>query len=277
MKIKFLGTIAAEGGPAMFCNCEYCQNAQLSGGKDIRTRSQILINDNMLIDFPADSYYHKLKYGLDFSKIRYLLVTHSHSDHFNAGELGLRKGICAYNKVEPVLNVYSNCKVRRMFYREVHFGRFAKEYKWHIARPFHHYPTPDYDIWTLKARHAKYETALLYLIKEGDKAFLECFDTGYLFEKNYEYLEKIGVKLDVVCLDSTKGLHPYRSYWGHMGLEEIFEVVDRMRKSNFVKPTTRFIITHVCHNGLVKNHEEFEKLCAPHNIEVAYDGMDVEI
>ena len=60
MKVKFLGTIAAEGGPALFCNCQYCKEAKKRGGKDIRTRSQILVNEDLLVDFPADTYLHKL-------------------------------------------------------------------------------------------------------------------------------------------------------------------------------------------------------------------------
>ena len=82
MKITFLGTAAAEGMPALFCNCEYCKEARKRGGKNIRTRSQSLINDDLLIDFTADSYMHSIKHNIDLSKIDTLLVTHSHSDHF---------------------------------------------------------------------------------------------------------------------------------------------------------------------------------------------------
>ena len=56
MKLTFLGTAAAEGFPAIFCNCEYCKEARKLGGKNIRSRSQTLINDDLLIDLPADSY-----------------------------------------------------------------------------------------------------------------------------------------------------------------------------------------------------------------------------
>ena len=76
MKIKFLGTAAAEGWPAVFCNCENCKKAASLGGKNIRTRSQILVNDDLLIDLPPDTYLHKLAHGLDLSKVSVLLVTH---------------------------------------------------------------------------------------------------------------------------------------------------------------------------------------------------------
>jgi phosphoribosyl 1,2-cyclic phosphodiesterase len=31
MKLNFLGTAAAEGFPAIFCNCEYCKEARKLG------------------------------------------------------------------------------------------------------------------------------------------------------------------------------------------------------------------------------------------------------
>lgn len=55
MKIQFLGTAAYEGIPAMFCQCEQCNTARKRGGKNLRTRSQALIDGKLLIDFPADT------------------------------------------------------------------------------------------------------------------------------------------------------------------------------------------------------------------------------
>ena len=60
MKITFLGTAAAEAMPATFCNCKYCIEARRLGGKNIRTRSQSIIDGKLLIDLPADTYYHFL-------------------------------------------------------------------------------------------------------------------------------------------------------------------------------------------------------------------------
>ena len=64
MKIQYLGTAAAEGWPGIFCNCEMCKEALRRKGKDIRTRSQAVIDDKILIDLPPDTYLHMLTYGL---------------------------------------------------------------------------------------------------------------------------------------------------------------------------------------------------------------------
>lgn len=60
MKIQYLGTAAAEGIPAIFCECDTCKKARSLGGRNIRTRSQAIIDENVLIDFPADTYMHFL-------------------------------------------------------------------------------------------------------------------------------------------------------------------------------------------------------------------------
>lgn len=277
MKIQFLGTIAAEGGPALFCNCEYCKEAKRRGGKNIRTRSQILVNNDLLVDFPADTYFHKLQHGLELSKVRYLLITHSHHDHFYPTDIFLHGGNSAHEMVENMLDIYGNAAVKTKF------DATAQEYPasicdtlcFHEVSAFEHIVADRYEFWTLPARHMENENALFYLIRQGDEAFLQCNDTGLLFEQVYDFLSTLGVKIDCIALDSTMGASG-TSYFGHMGVKECLETVERMRKSNFVKPNTKFVLTHFCHNGKLL-HEEYEAICAPHKVDVAFDGMKLEV
>ena len=45
MKIKYYGTSAGAGIPEIFCNCRVCNYARENKGKDIRTRSQAVIDE----------------------------------------------------------------------------------------------------------------------------------------------------------------------------------------------------------------------------------------
>ena len=36
MKVCYLGTGAAEGIPALFCKCSYCEGVRVRGGKEVR-------------------------------------------------------------------------------------------------------------------------------------------------------------------------------------------------------------------------------------------------
>lgn len=49
-----------------------------------------MIDDKILLDFPADTYLHALQFDLDLSKVKHVLVTHSHMDHFRVDDMELR-------------------------------------------------------------------------------------------------------------------------------------------------------------------------------------------
>ena len=69
MKITYIGTAASEGLPALFCQCPICESARKNGGKEIRGRAAICVNETLLIDFPPDIYYGAMRAGVDLSKI----------------------------------------------------------------------------------------------------------------------------------------------------------------------------------------------------------------
>lgn len=85
MKVTFLGTAAATAMPLPFCNCNVCKEAKILKGKDIRKRASVVINDDMLIDLGPDSINACYQYDVDITKIKYIVQTHAHSDHFDAG------------------------------------------------------------------------------------------------------------------------------------------------------------------------------------------------
>ena len=90
MQITFLGTGAATAVPLPFCSCPTCRAAREQGGKDLRTRSALLINDDLLIDCGADAVSLAHRLGKDLTRVRTLLVTHAHGDHFDPGHLVTR-------------------------------------------------------------------------------------------------------------------------------------------------------------------------------------------
>ena len=112
MKIQYLGTAAAEGIPAIFCTCELCRKTARAGSAEVRCRSSVLINDQILIDLTPDIYYQKMRWNLDLSQLEAVFVTHSHTDHFDGAEL-TRRSAADYCKPawERPLLVYGNKKV----------------------------------------------------------------------------------------------------------------------------------------------------------------------
>ena len=114
MKLKFLGTGAAEGVPAEFCSCEVCREVRRRGPAEYRTRSQVLVDGVLSIECPPDAYCHALRFGIDYSALRYILVTHSHMDHFYAHDFVLRGYKYAPGTSEP-LRIFGDEEVKRVF------------------------------------------------------------------------------------------------------------------------------------------------------------------
>ena len=90
MKITFLGTSAATSCPLPFCKCKFCNIARKRGGKDLRKRSSVLINEDLLIDFGPDVMSASFMHNVSLINVRYILQTHSHVDHFDASAFATR-------------------------------------------------------------------------------------------------------------------------------------------------------------------------------------------
>ncbi|MBE6683316.1 MAG: hypothetical protein E7595_04075 [Ruminococcaceae bacterium] len=277
MKITYLGTAAAEGWPAIFCNCEYCKKAKELGGKNIRTRSQALINEDLLIDFPADTYAHMLQNRHDLSAVKYCFVTHSHIDHFEPTDVIMRMESCfAHKMTEPVLHFYGN---KAVLNRYNHFVRDTDEEEIPPSVTINEIKAYDvtvaghYTVTALPAFHAPKETPFVYLLTDGEKTLLYLHDTGLPFDEVSDYLEKNNIKADLVSYDCTYGALP--SAGGHMGLDSVPLVKARLESTGVCGADTIHVVNHFSHNGMLL-HDELCEAASKLGFIVAYDGMSIE-
>ena len=271
MKITYLGTAAAEGFPALFCNCDHCRQARQLGGKNIRSRSQALINDDLLMDLSPDTYYHFLRHGIEGDTISHLLVTHAHSDHFLPSELGFRHGCYAHDPRTPTLNVAGGAGVEAAMHNA---NEISDTVAFHRAHPFKAFTFGNYTVHPLPARHMPGGDPLIYII-EGEKTLLYAHDTGYFYDEVFEYIEQKGFRFDLVSLDCTNVDVPISDEGHHMGLDNIKRVLERMEQMGAVIDRTVRVINHFSHNG-GPLHERLEKLAAEIGCIASYDGMVVE-
>lgn len=75
MRVTFLGTAAATSYPLAFCLCKFCNAARERGGADLRRRSSVIINQDLLIDMGPDLVSASFLYGKSIADIPYLLAT----------------------------------------------------------------------------------------------------------------------------------------------------------------------------------------------------------
>lgn len=270
MEILFLGTAAAEGWPGLFCECRYCQRAKSLGGKNIRTRASLLINQKYMIDFNPDAYYHFLKENLDLTRVEHVFITHPHEDHFLPFNLKLRRPVFAHIENAQPLHVYGNHIVMDMLKEskgELEKGKIVL----HRVEPFQTFTAGEAEVVTLKADHAA--DALLYLLKLYGKCVLIGYDTGIFPEATWDKLRQL--KVDVAILDCTNGDITSENKY-HMGIDGVLQTKSRLQSIGSTNDETIFVATHFSHNGGLLHQELCEKL-QPKGFVVAFDGMRLKI
>lgn len=276
MKLLYMGTAAAEGWPGLFCTCPICSHARANGGKNLRTRTQALLNGEILLDFPPDTYCHALSYGLDLSKVHTLLVTHSHMDHWFPTDLIHRHEHFGHG-AEGVLDVYGDEAVEKAFYDHILIDRFKVHpiddvVHFHQTRGGDIIHAGDWEITAVPADHDKREECLVYICQKGDKTIFYGHDTGTnLSDRAWKLIGQH--KFSLVSLDATMGLKTIGGY--HMGLPDIEPFLQKMEGLGCIDDQTIRVINHFSHNGEM-TQEQLEAWGKERGILAAYDGMEVE-
>ena len=272
MRITYYGTAAGEGWPGVFCQCELCKRARLLGGKNIRTRSQALINDDLLLDLPPDNNLHSLYYGLDLSRVKTLLITHSHSDHCYAPDLVLLREPFSHT-YEGQMQVYGNEAVEQAVIKACgSSGSERERFLFHVVDCNQPVLAGGYTVVALRAVHAKGERCLFYRVAQGDKAVLYAHDTGALTQENLDCLAAQKGMLSLVSLDCT--CQKDRDGKNHMGLWDAVCQKERLLELGLADEKTIWVVNHFSHNGGWL-HEEISQRAQEYGMIAAYDGMTV--
>ena len=274
MKIKFLGTAAAEGIPALYCQCDTCKDAWLNKGKNIRTRAQAMIDDRLLIDFGPDTYAHTLNYQIPLDMIHHVLITHKHSDHFYPNDLLFRRPGYASKVDAGPLHVYGCTPAYEAVYKIEERENMSDYLKAHEISPLQSFEILDYKVTPLPAHHDSRAGAVIYLLQTKEKSMLYAHDTGYFKNETWDYLATLDKPLDLISLDCTACL---LTGWrdGHLSFDCFLEVVDRLKQMKVVDEHTIVIANHFSHNGHT-NHQTMQDEASKYNVLVSYDGMEVD-
>lgn len=283
MKIKYFGTAAAEGIPALFCSCEVCEKARQAGGKNIRTRSQALINDDLLIDFPADTNLHVLNYGLDLRNIKSCLITHAHDDHIYPYDFLYRMSpVYAHfpnNDFGKVpLNIFisgkSSKSLVKLMKNERVYSKDPMAITVNIAKKGIPFETAGYKVTPLKANHAPKLAPFIYIIQKDGKSVLYAHDTGVLPAETWKYIENSGIKFDFVSLDCTSA-NREKLKGTHMNLKGCIMTKERLINSGNADSETVFCLNHFSHNGGY-TYDDIVPIAEENGFMVSYDSMEVE-
>ncbi len=264
--------------PAMFCNCAFCNSVRKAGISEVRTRSQVLIDDGLLIDFPPEAYYHSFAMGVNLSSVKVVLVTHSHMDHFYAHDFILR-GYKYAQLAQPVLDIFGNAEVLKVFdectAREMK-EQVRRNIRIHEIKPFDIFATCGCKVIAVPAEHTKTEDALLFYVEKEGKGYLHLHDTGNVSDKAVQFLAENGAKADVVAYDCTFGAQAGNLSARHMGLPDVCEIRKKLFSAGIIDGKTLNVLTHFSHNCR-PFRRDMEELAHGNGFIAAYDGFILNV
>jgi len=285
MRFTFLGTSAGEQYPGFWCRCENCEQARRLGGRNRRKNSCAHLAPDTHLDFPPEIFMQAERFGVQVIEARYLLVTHSHEDHYNPYPLGWRRMSPDVTLPPPTdvvgprfsplhtLHVCGNkpvCDGVRDYVR-------GDPDEWAIeirqVEPFREFELGPMEVMPLRANHPdRGENGLNYIIRREGKTILYATDTGWFLPETYEEIAKH--RYDLAVIEGTFGFGADAE--GHMDFRKLEKARRLFDEDGLLKPDALFCATHIAPH-FTPVHEEIAPLMAEKGVTVAYDGMVVEV
>ena len=249
MKIRFLGTGAAEGIPSFGCTCQRCQMAREKRSHNVRQHAALLIEaagHRILLDTPPE-----ISSQLDQAEVFDLsavFLSHEHFDHIG--------GLVAFeywNRVLPIFAGYDVLPKLRLTPRLEERALLSGFYP-HTRLHF-----GDLTVMPFKVIH--HVPCYGFAFEEAGTRLVHFSDSGPELSDLHRHL----LEGADVAIFHTPTFEPNHS---HISIQSIIPLAQEYSFQ-------RAVITHINHNNLL--HEELVERVAPYGITVAYDGMTLEV
>lgn len=253
MKLKFLGTSSGWPSPRIGCKCPQCQS---NNPKDKRWRSSLLVDNSVLIDAGPDAYHQFQKYKI--TQISALIISHAHPDHY-LGIHDINPGKLYQVKSAPLFTLENNLKAIRRLFPE-------NRYEEKVVKLGDTFKINDLEFQTFPVVHCLTYPVMGLVI---NKKVAYITDIRRVEKKYEKYLKNLDLAIfDGSCLDYP--FPPWTNSWGHWTMKEAAEFAKKLK-------IKKLIFTHIGHK--TKPHAELNQILKKYhpNVEVAYDGLEIEI
>ena len=254
INLTFLGTGTSQGVPVIACSCKVCLS---DDNRDNRLRSSVLIETQgvtFAIDSGPDFRQQMLRENIQH--LDAILFTHEHKDHI-AGLDDVR----AFNfKSKASMDIYCTEQVFQNLCREFHYVFDPKFLYPGIPKIEPHIITNEsfivngVEVLPIEVFHYKLP---VFGYRIGDVTYIT--DANKIDPEEFEKMR--GSKILVLnALRKTEHI-------SHFTLEEALAIIKE------IQPEKAYL-THISH--LMGRHDDVSKEL-PDNVEIAYDGLQVEL
>lgn len=256
IKIQFLGT----------CACDYSDKLQNEYkhrfDNNARRSSAVLINDHILIDCGEHTLESLDIAGIPYAQITDILITHTHSDHFNKNNIE----IIAKNRHTPLrLWVRNDAKMPEI--KNITLKRLDPYIKTGLEEKLF--------VTSLIANHDQCAFPQHFLLEIEDKRLFYGCDGAWFLTETYNHLHN--ANLDLMVLDATVGdyIGDYRLA-EHNSIPMIRIMLPSLKVNGTINEKTRIILSHIA-PSLHKPHKETEMIAVSFGAEIAWDGEILEV
>lgn len=253
MKVTFLGTGTSQGIPVIGCTCEVCRSLDF---RDKRLRTSIHVEvDGLSIIFDSGPDFRQQILREHITRLDALVFTHEHKDH-TAGMDDIRSFNFLQKKDMPV---YARKNVVEQLKRE--FAYIFSEIKYPGIPRVEIQEIDNSPFFIEKTKITPIEVSHFQLPVFGFriKDFTYITDAKTISDK-----EKDKIRGSKILVINALQIDEHLS---HMTLNEAVSLAKEINADH-----TYF--THLSHR--MGTHKKTEKLL-PENIEIAYDGLKIEI
>ncbi len=271
MKLHFLGTGAADWSlpdDKDEKNVEYRRycSAIVSADDD---------SSSILIDPGPHIFHFAVKNAVPylFDNVRNVIITHSHSDHFNPST------IVYLNKDIPVEFWGTKAVANKL----IKSGMDVSDISFNFTEPGKEYRIGDFRVLALHANHVTddpYETVLNYVIEKdygngNVKRLFYGLDSAWIDLRTWNTIRSM--KMDAMVIECTIGdvKGDYRIF-EHTSIPMLEIMLETIRAKGNCGENARIYVSHMART-LHGTHKELEERLAPLGVIPAYDGMTVEI
>ena len=271
VRLRFLGTGAADYLAPKTCPCNNCTGIRKLGGRNYRRTSSVLLNKGTLIDCGPHTLEALSDAGVRLDEIGSLFLTHSHDDHLDPSALSALAS--ASNRRTPL----------SVFGHETTLGWIPAGLKEKLRLVSVELEKPVQAgallVEGLPANHFieenPKEIPLHYLFTEGSRQWFYGADGCWLLKPAWWRLRR--AKLDLAVFDATMGKanYDYRIF-EHNTLDMVKQMVGAFREAKILKEDARIVLTHL---SLHENppHDLWAPEVAADGFVLAYDGLEIEL